>query len=467
MAESESVLLKRFACGGDSAAFNEIVQRHAGLVYGTCLRVLSDADLAADATQETFFQLVKRADQVKGSVAGWLHRVAVGKAVDVIRRDARRRSREQVYADVRPGSDASWREVRPHVDEALSQLDEPTREVLLRHFLEGQSMAALAGELGVSRPTVSRRVASGLTELRSQLRKRGVMIAAGGLSSLLAENAAQSAPLSLLRDIGRIALVGAKVGAGSSAAASGAGALTGGVLAATKAKLVIAATAAVIGVGFVTYKRLAPRTPQSPPTPPLVAQDSRRARPQRQIPPAPRPEPPVARETVESDSSPAEGTSPKRALPSEEPETPIVLPPASAPAEAVEETGFELDLSSPEATVRSFIKAMASGDGDAALACFMPDGEDYGDMEEAINADPDDPAQRSEYGVKMLFQSLDPEAEMPMLSVEETEHGTSVVWQVTFKSEFSIEGHTFNAGDTMDFDGTLRRSGDSWLIDNL
>ena len=156
-----------------------------------------------------------------------------------------------------------------------------------------------------------------------------------------------------------------------------------------------------------------------------------------------------------------------RALPSEEPETPIVLAPVSVQADATGEIGFELDLSSPEATVRSFIKAMASGDGDAALACFMPDGEDYEDMEEAINADPDDPAQRSEYGVKMLFQSLDPDAEMPMLSVEETEHGTSVVWQVTFKSECSIEGHTFDAGDTMDFDGTLRRSGDSWLIDNL
>jgi len=42
-----------------------------------------------------------------------------------------------------------------------------------------------------------------------------------------------------------------------------------------------------------------------------------------------------------------------------------------------------------------------------------------------------------------------------------------VVWQVTFKREFSIEGHTFNAGATMDFGGTLRRAGDSWLIDNL
>jgi len=117
--------------------------------------------------------------------------------------------------------------------------------------------------------------------------------------------------------------------------------------------------------------------------------------------------------------------------------------------------------------VRSFVKAMVAGDGDAALACFVPDGEDYGDMQEAIFADPDDPAQRSRYEVKCLFEALDPEAEMPMLSVEETAHGTEVSWQVTFKSAFTIEGHTFNAGDTMEFDGTLRRSGDSWLIYSL
>ncbi|MCD6394383.1 MAG: hypothetical protein J7M40_12845 [Planctomycetes bacterium] len=45
MLESESVLLQRFASTGDAEAFSEIVRRHAGMVYGMSLRVLSDADL--------------------------------------------------------------------------------------------------------------------------------------------------------------------------------------------------------------------------------------------------------------------------------------------------------------------------------------------------------------------------------------------------------------------------------------
>ncbi len=43
-------MLQRFVRGGDREAFTELVRQYAGLVYGTCLRVLADADQAADAT---------------------------------------------------------------------------------------------------------------------------------------------------------------------------------------------------------------------------------------------------------------------------------------------------------------------------------------------------------------------------------------------------------------------------------
>ena len=109
--------------------------------------MLADADQAADATQETFFQLVKKADEVTGSIPGWLHRVAVAKAVDLIRSDARRRRREQVYADAQSVPDATWREISPYVDETLGNLDDRTRAVLIGHFLEGRSMTALAEQI--------------------------------------------------------------------------------------------------------------------------------------------------------------------------------------------------------------------------------------------------------------------------------------------------------------------------------
>ena len=60
MLNKEISLLRRFANKGDSEAFSEIVQRHAGLVYGACLRVLEDKTRAADVVQETFFHLYKK-----------------------------------------------------------------------------------------------------------------------------------------------------------------------------------------------------------------------------------------------------------------------------------------------------------------------------------------------------------------------------------------------------------------------
>ena len=42
-----------------------------------------------------------------------------------------------------------------------------------------------------------------------------------------------------------------------------------------------------------------------------------------------------------------------------------------------------------------------------------------------------------------------------------------IIWEVTFKSETAIEGHTFATGDQINLDALLVKSGDSWLIDGM
>lgn len=105
--------------------------------------------------------------------------------------------------------------------------------------------------------------------------------------------------------------------------------------------------------------------------------------------------------------------------------------------------------------------------------CVLADADQAADatqetfFELTRKADPDDPQQRGKYEMKLWLQSLDPQAEMPVTSIEQTERGTSVAWQVTFKNDVTMEGHTFRAGDTWELDASLQRSGDSWLIDGL
>ncbi len=258
MAETEAVLLSRFARTGDAEAFAEIIRRHAGLVYGAALRVLADMDRAADVAQETFLQLTKDARGVTGSLPGWLHRVATHKAIDQMRRESSRRHREAQYAAGRSRPIDQWKDVSPYVDEGLNDLNPELRDILIAHFLEGRTTRHIAAVRGISQATVSRRIEAGVTNLRMVLRRRGIIVGIGALSLLLGDNAVKAAPASLMGELGKIAMVGQHVATVSTAAtassASGFQMVLSGAWASVKVKAIVAASVAVIGAGsVVTY----------------------------------------------------------------------------------------------------------------------------------------------------------------------------------------------------------------------
>ncbi len=69
-------------------AFEALVRTHERPLYNFCLRMLGQADDAADVTQETFVQLysnLARLDEYE-PLAPWLFRVARNRCIDVIRR---------------------------------------------------------------------------------------------------------------------------------------------------------------------------------------------------------------------------------------------------------------------------------------------------------------------------------------------------------------------------------------------
>jgi RNA polymerase sigma factor (sigma-70 family) len=258
MAETETILLKRFTGNGDAQAFAEIIRRHAGLVYGAALRILADVDRASDVAQETFMQLTKDAGNVTGSLPGWLHRVATHKAIDQRRRDASRRHREKEYAARPPDETGEWKKISPYVDVGLRELDPELRDVLILHFLEGRTTREIAALQNTSQATVSRRIGSGVEQLRAKLRRRGVIVAVGALSALLGDNAVQAAPMAVLTELGKMAIVGGTAaGAAGVGAGSGLHTVAASVLTVVKANAVAVAAVAVIGVGsVVTYHEM-------------------------------------------------------------------------------------------------------------------------------------------------------------------------------------------------------------------
>jgi RNA polymerase sigma-70 factor (ECF subfamily) len=72
----------------DPAAFEALVRRHQGPLYNFCLRMLGQADDAADVAQEAFVQLYSHLGRLdeREPIAPWLFRVARNRCIDVIRR---------------------------------------------------------------------------------------------------------------------------------------------------------------------------------------------------------------------------------------------------------------------------------------------------------------------------------------------------------------------------------------------
>lgn len=225
--EADLDLLKRYAAGGDPDAFGEIVRRYTAMVYHTCYRVLHDKALAEDASQDTFYRLMQAPASVNRSVGAWLHRTATRRSLDVLRSDTARSRRERIYSrDYYNGraNPPSWSVLSPKIDEALAQLPEPTRSLLVDHFLGGKTQRQLAQETHTSTATVSRRIKQGLQELRQHLKTSGLVVAGAALIEMLNSQTALAAPPQVVAELGKMAMI-----SGNPAAFGSGGLATGGL----------------------------------------------------------------------------------------------------------------------------------------------------------------------------------------------------------------------------------------------
>jgi RNA polymerase sigma factor (sigma-70 family) len=210
VAESDLGLLQRFRDEGDQDAFTEIVRRYAAAVFSTCMRILGDRARADDVSQETFFRLSQKPDSVKQSLGGWLHTAATRLSIDAVRSESSRAHREAAYERPPTSEAMQWHDVSPHVDEALAELPDEYRNLLVRHFLQGKSQCSLATELSTSPATISRRIKTAVDMLRGQLKKKGVVVAAAMLVSFLRDNSLAAAPLEMFRELGKISMLAGK-----------------------------------------------------------------------------------------------------------------------------------------------------------------------------------------------------------------------------------------------------------------
>ncbi len=122
-----------------------------------------------------------------------------------------------------------------------------------------------------------------------------------------------------------------------------------------------------------------------------------------------------------------------------------------------------VDRSTPEATVKSWTKAVATANIEDALACMLPGGVDYEDVEEILKATPSS----GKFFMKKMWESIDTKKPIRILGKNVIEDEVGIGWEFYFKEDFTIKGREFKRGDSFKFDATLKKRGDYWLIDNI
>jgi RNA polymerase sigma-70 factor, ECF subfamily len=166
----EGALLQR-ARAGDTRAFERLYREHAGKVYGLCLRMTRDAQLAEDCTQDTFINAWRALSgfETRSSLSTWLHRIAVNVSL------AKRRKSPPVEATAEEGEDApgEWTletpvEVR-EIETAIGELPDGARDALVLHALYGYSHGEAAQMLGIAEGTCKAQLHRARKLLRERL----------------------------------------------------------------------------------------------------------------------------------------------------------------------------------------------------------------------------------------------------------------------------------------------------------
>ncbi len=170
----------------DEHAFSVLYDRYVDLVYSASFRVLGDAQLAEDASQDVFVRLWRRPETFiaeRGRFMSWLMSVTRNRAVDELRARGRRRKREggplgepdeaaePVFSSelIDPLHSAELREEQATVRRALAALPREQKLCLELAYFGGLTQQEIAARLHEPLGTIKTRIRLGMQKLRRAL----------------------------------------------------------------------------------------------------------------------------------------------------------------------------------------------------------------------------------------------------------------------------------------------------------
>ena len=168
--------LVRRARDGDASAFGTLVRRYQRPAYAVALSVVGKHEDAEDAAQEGFLVALERLEECRNPdrFGGWLLTIVRNRSKNLIRRESLRETDE-----VPPGARSSmptpdWvteaAELRGLLEEAMQELSEVQREIVMLHDLEGWKHREIAERLDLPPGTVRSHLHFARKALRVALR---------------------------------------------------------------------------------------------------------------------------------------------------------------------------------------------------------------------------------------------------------------------------------------------------------
>lgn len=217
----DTELLRRYVKARDEAAFAELVRRHLNVVYAAAIRRTNGrTHLAQEIAQKVFTDLARKAVSLQHhqALTGWLHRSTRYAAIDAARSEISRQKLNHSYSVMSGDSPAAkpetdWEKLRPVIDEAMDDLKEADREIVLLRYFEGLSFAMVGQRLGLRENAARMRTERALDRLRVLLGKRGLTSSAAALALSLANQALTKTPDGLVTTISRAAMGAEPMGA--------------------------------------------------------------------------------------------------------------------------------------------------------------------------------------------------------------------------------------------------------------
>ena len=161
---------------GEPEALGILFQLHHQAVFRTAYGITRNYDLAEDITQQVFIELftaIQRYDP-RRPFPPWLHRIAVHKSLDELRRPAKRDvpigdADDLLSPAPSPDDEAEQSELQAAIRDALGGLEPKQRAVVVLRFYHGFSEAEMAVALHCRRGTVKSRLHYAQRRLREIL----------------------------------------------------------------------------------------------------------------------------------------------------------------------------------------------------------------------------------------------------------------------------------------------------------